>query len=91
MALSRMGWKKHQHDPGSIPLKLIQFLLLKAIRLYQITISPFFGNCCRFHPSCSTYAYQALSKHGIKKGLYLSLKRLAKCHPWHPGGVDEVP
>ncbi len=69
----------------------MKYLILKLIRLYQLAISPFLGNCCRFYPSCSEYALEAVKKHGVFKGSYLSLKRVAKCHPLHPGGVDEVP
>ncbi|MCW5619877.1 MAG: membrane protein insertion efficiency factor YidD [Burkholderiales bacterium] len=61
------------------------------IRLYQYTLSPLLGQRCRFHPSCSDYAIEALSKHGSLRGCWLSLRRLSKCHPWHPGGVDPVP
>ncbi len=65
-------------------------LLQLPIRIYQFTISPLLGNCCRFYPSCSNYALEAIEKHGWK-GLWLTLKRLCKCHPFHPGGVDPVP
>ncbi|HDG97747.1 MAG: membrane protein insertion efficiency factor YidD [Deltaproteobacteria bacterium] len=61
------------------------------IRLYQLAISPFLPPCCRFHPSCSEYARQALEKHGIVKGGILSLLRISKCHPFNPGGYDPVP
>lgn len=60
------------------------------IRLYQLTLSPFIGKCCRFYPSCSDYGIEAIEKHGVK-GLWLLLKRLVKCNPWHPGGIDQVP
>lgn len=61
------------------------------IRVYQVTISPMLGERCRFFPSCSAYAMQALQTHGAMRGSWLSLSRLCKCHPWHPGGLDEVP
>lgn len=67
------------------------------IRLYQLTLSPmlvaFFGaqSGCRFHPSCSEYARGCLREHGLIKGSWLSLKRILRCHPWHPGGEDPVP
>ena len=73
------------------PTKSIQFLVLKLIRGYQFFISPLMGQNCRFQPSCSTYAVQAVEEHGVIMGLYLSVRRLLKCHPWHPGGVDPVP
>jgi putative membrane protein insertion efficiency factor len=61
------------------------------IRLYQVLLSPVLGNNCRFYPSCSHYALQAIDAHGVPRGLWLTLRRLGKCHPWHPGGVDPVP
>jgi len=61
------------------------------IRLYQLTISPLLGNCCRFEPSCSEYGLQCIDKHGSLKGTWLILKRILKCGPWHPGGNDPVP
>lgn len=51
-------------------------------------ISPFLGPCCRFYPSCSEYSMEAISKYGMLKGIWLTVKRIVKCHPWHPGGVD---
>jgi len=66
-------------------------VLLLLLRAYQLGISPFLGQNCRFYPSCSTYAAEALREHGAAKGSLLMLKRLCKCHPWHPGGVDPVP
>ncbi len=65
------------------------FLLL--IRFYQVWISPMLPKTCRFMPTCSAYAYEAISKYGILKGGFLSIKRIAKCHPFHPGGYDPVP
>ncbi|HVW68644.1 MAG TPA: membrane protein insertion efficiency factor YidD [Steroidobacteraceae bacterium] len=61
------------------------------IRLYQRTISPFLGPRCRFYPSCSNYSLQAIQHHGALYGGWLTVKRLARCHPWHPGGYDPVP
>lgn len=69
----------------------MKYLFLGIIKLYQWTLSPFFGKCCRFYPSCSNYAFEAISKYGALKGGWLALRRLLKCHPWHPGGIDEVP
>jgi putative membrane protein insertion efficiency factor len=66
-------------------------IALALIKGYKIFISPLLGNHCRFHPSCSAYTYQAIKKHGLLKGVYLGGKRLLKCHPFHPGGVDFVP
>lgn len=64
---------------------------LGMIRFYQIMISPILGGNCRFFPSCSKYAYEAVSIHGSVKGSLLALKRLSKCHPFNPGGFDPVP
>ena len=66
-------------------------LFLGMIRLYQILLSPWTGRCCRFHPTCSRYAYEAVSRYGALKGAGLSLKRILRCHPWHAGGMDPVP
>lgn len=72
-------------------MNLGQKLLIGSIRLYQWTISPLLGSPCRFYPSCSVYAVEAISKHGVVKGSVLTVKRLGKCHPFHPGGYDPVP
>ncbi|MDD2237652.1 MAG: membrane protein insertion efficiency factor YidD [Kiritimatiellae bacterium] len=61
------------------------------IRLYQWAVSPLLGHCCRFYPSCSNYAMEALEQHGFFKGVALSVVRICKCHPLHPGGYDPVP
>jgi len=61
------------------------------IRLYQWTVSPFLGPRCRFHPSCSHYAHEAVGRFGVLAGGWLSIRRLLRCHPWHPGGLDPVP
>jgi len=66
-------------------------LLMSLIRVYQGVISPWLGPHCRFYPSCSTYALEALRRHGVCRGCWLVLCRLACCHPFHPGGVDFVP
>lgn len=70
---------------------MIKKLLIIIIKIYQITLSPFFGNCCRFTPTCSAYAIEALKKHGAIKGLFLTIKRLLKCNRFHKGGDDPVP
>ncbi len=64
---------------------------LLAIRFYQLTLSPILGGQCRFYPSCSDYTRQAIEKHGVWRGIVLGGKRLLKCHPFHPGGIDTVP
>jgi len=65
--------------------------LIWLVRGYQLLISPFFPPSCRFHPSCSQYALEALEKHGALRGAWLALRRVLRCHPWHPGGYDPVP
>jgi putative membrane protein insertion efficiency factor len=66
-------------------------LLLLLLRAYQLGVSPFLGQNCRFYPSCSNYAAEAIRVHGTAKGSLLAVKRLCKCHPWHAGGLDPVP
>lgn len=66
-------------------------LLKGLIRFYQLTLAVCIGPCCRFSPSCSQYAAEAIERHGVRRGLWLALRRLLRCHPWHPGGFDPVP
>ncbi len=66
-------------------------LLTFLIRVYQLAISPMLGPRCRFYPSCSNYALEALRVHGAAKGSYLTARRVCRCHPWNAGGVDPVP
>ncbi|MCL4305656.1 membrane protein insertion efficiency factor YidD [bacterium] len=69
----------------------MSWLVIQLIRAYQATLGPHLGGRCRFHPSCSEYAIEAFKKKGFVVGLTLSLRRIVKCGPWHPGGVDLVP
>ena len=71
--------------------KSIAMLFLALIRVYQYTLSPVLGSNCRFYPSCSEYAYQAIRRYGPLGGLVLAVKRILRCHPFHPGGIDPVP
>ena len=64
---------------------------ISLIKFYQLCISAMLGRRCRFYPSCSHYTIEAIETYGVIKGLYLALKRILKCHPLHPGGVDMVP
>jgi uncharacterized protein len=66
-------------------------ILLMLVRAYRYFISPLLGDHCRYLPSCSEYALGALERHGALKGTWLSMKRVARCHPWHAGGCDPVP
>jgi uncharacterized protein len=66
-------------------------VLLSAVRFYQRAISPALPPRCRFYPTCSAYAAEALERHGAARGSWLALRRLVRCGPWHPGGLDPVP
>lgn len=66
-------------------------ILVAALRVYKMVISPLLPPACRFFPTCSEYAVQAIAKHGALRGSILAAKRLARCQPWHPGGLDPVP
>ena len=66
-------------------------LLAALVAAYRYGVSPILGRNCRFHPSCSEYAEAALRRHGAWRGSWLALRRVARCHPWHPGGFDPVP
>ena len=69
---------------------MIKKILIKAIRLYQLILSPLLGSNCRFEPTCSQYFLEAVEVNGVLKGSAMGIKRLLKCHPWHPGGFDPV-
>lgn len=64
---------------------------LALIKLYQLTLSPLLGTRCRFHPTCSIYAREAIDKYGFLRGIGLGARRLLRCHPFHAGGIDPVP
>jgi len=72
-------------------LRILSFPFVILIKLYQVTLSPLLGPKCRFTPTCSQYAIEALKKHGVIKGLWLAVKRISKCHPWGGHGYDPVP
>ena len=72
-------------------LRLLSFFLVIPIKLYQILISPLIGPNCRYNPTCSNYAIQAINKHGPFKGTWLAIKRISRCHPWGGSGHDPVP
>ena len=69
----------------------MQKILIALVRGYRYTVSPLLGNHCRFHPSCSVYTETAIATHGTMRGAWLSVKRLARCHPWCADGHDPVP
>jgi putative membrane protein insertion efficiency factor len=66
-------------------------LLIGLLRLYRLAISPLYGQVCRYHPSCSAYALDAVTEYGAVRGTWMSARRLLRCHPWAPGGYDPVP
>lgn len=71
--------------------KIFRFIFLGIIKIYQTIISPFLGNNCRFTPTCSHYGVEAIEKYGPFKGLWLTIKRIGRCHPWGGHGHDPVP
>ncbi|MBI1195538.1 MAG: membrane protein insertion efficiency factor YidD [Gammaproteobacteria bacterium] len=66
-------------------------VVIALIKVYRYVLSPLLGDRCRFYPSCSRYAEEAVSRFGLLRGGWLAVRRLLRCHPWHPGGVDPVP
>lgn len=70
---------------------LLRALLIGLFRLWQIVFRPILGSNCRFHPSCSDYAVEAVQEYGAVRGGWLALRRILRCNPWHPGGYDPVP
>jgi len=71
--------------------KLISKVFIYIILAYRLLVRPFVGAACRFEPSCSFYALEAIKTHGNLRGIVFAMKRLLRCHPWHPGGIDAVP
>jgi len=88
-----------QSDGSSLPgagagsptsLSAVQWMVMGTLRLYQLCLSPLLPSACRFYPTCSQYMMQAVEKHGVLRGVWMGTKRLAKCHPFHAGGIDPV-
>jgi uncharacterized protein len=100
------GHRVHDHSPAPRPApeqppvpappagplrRLVRLPFVALIRVYQLVISPWTAPSCRYYPSCSQYALIAIERHGLLRGGWLALRRLGRCHPWTPGGVDHVP
>lgn len=71
--------------------KWVRLLAIGLIRVYKWVLSPLLGSNCRFYPSCSSYAIEAIEHYGVTRGTWLAMRRIGKCHPFHPGGIDHVP
>ena len=69
----------------------MKYVLIGLLKVWRLTISPLYGNVCRYYPSCSAYALRAVEFHGAVRGSWLTVRRLLRCHPWSPGGYDPVP
>ena len=85
-----MSTARLESRPGGVSRALAR-LLIFWVRVWQMALSPFLGSSCRFHPSCSAYAAEALERHGAWRGAGLTARRLSRCHPFHEGGLDPVP
>lgn len=72
-------------------MNILSRIFIALIKVYQILLSPIFGQQCRFYPTCSHYSIEAITKHGAIVGTYYTIRRLLKCHPWHTGGHDPIP
>ncbi len=69
----------------------MKYVLIWLLKAYRFAISPLYGQVCRFYPTCSAYALEAVTQHGALKGSWLAIRRVGRCHPWNPGGYDPVP
>ncbi len=76
---------------GRFLVRLPSLLLVALFRVWQLLVSPTYGDVCRFYPSCSAYGVESVRTHGALRGGWLAVRRVARCHPWNPGGVDPVP
>jgi uncharacterized protein len=78
-------------NPGAALTRTAERFVLGGIRFYQVAVSPLLGRHCRFHPTCSEYARQAVERYGLRRGGTLAVRRILRCHPFNPGGFDPVP
>jgi putative membrane protein insertion efficiency factor len=85
------GWRRAVRVTTRFIVRLPALVLVALFRLWQLLASPTYGQTCRFYPSCSSYGVEAVRRHGAVRGGWLTLRRIARCHPWNPGGVDHVP
>ncbi len=69
----------------------MKYVLIALLKAYRFAISPLYGQVCRYHPTCSAYALEAVQTHGAVRGTWLAMRRVARCHPWAAGGLDPVP
>jgi len=72
-------------------ISIFSYPLILLINIYRYTLSPLFGNQCRYYPTCSHYAENAIKEYGVWRGIIMAVKRISRCHPWHEGGYDPVP
>ncbi|MFL6060346.1 MAG: membrane protein insertion efficiency factor YidD [Marmoricola sp.] len=86
-------WFEREHEAGGVRREvcIVKWLLIGLLKAYRFTISPLYGQVCRYHPTCSAYALEAVTVHGSIKGTWLAVRRIGRCHPWAPGGYDPVP
>ncbi|SDL52313.1 hypothetical protein SAMN05421874_12340 [Nonomuraea maritima] len=78
-------------QPHQVAPSLAARVFIVLIRFYRAFISPLLGPRCRFYPSCSAYGLEAIAVHGALRGIWLTVRRIGRCHPFHPGGIDPVP
>ncbi len=76
---------------GAFVFLLPRNISVLVLRIYRAVVSPLYGDVCRYYPSCSSYALQAIQRYGVLRGAWMGLRRIARCHPWAAGGVDDVP